>query len=108
VWVCAAILSADEVACADGALMGSQFKKFDDEMQEAFASLVGMVSVGMLKVQDHGSNAWHKALEGTDEDRMTNKIKAVIPEFDDYGAVADGKDHVDEEDGLGRSDGTGL
>lgn len=89
--------------------MGSQFKKFDDEMQEAFASLVGMVSVGMLKVQEHGSNAWQKALtEGTDADRMTNKIKAVIPEFDDYGAVADGKDTVDEEDGLGRSEGTGV
>jgi len=32
----------------------------------------------------------------------------VIPEFDDYGAVADGKDTVDEEDGLGRSEGTGV
>lgn len=94
------------MACANGALLGSEFKKFDGEMLEAFASLGGMVAVGMLKVQEHGSAAWTKALEGADARRMANKIKAVIPEFDDYGAVADchadGKGDLDEEDGLGK------
>mmetsp|Transcript_66034 Transcript_66034/g.149039 ORF Transcript_66034/g.149039 Transcript_66034/m.149039 type:complete len:495 (-) Transcript_66034:52-1536(-) len=75
-----------DLSVLNGALVGSQFKKFDLEMMEAYEELVGMVSVGMLKVQSHGNDAWTTALEGTDQGFMTQKITTIIPDYEDYGA----------------------
>lgn len=74
------------------ALFEQEFERFDADRGLAYKRLVGMVAVGMLKVQADVQQAWQEndagMGSGTEAEHMKQDILKVIPNFEDYGSSA--------------------
>jgi hypothetical protein len=76
-------------------LVESEMEKYESTRTSHYQNIVGLMALGMLKVQDDVSNVWESANESSD--KITEQIKLFIPHFDDFGDQQEDMDDVDEE-----------
>eukprot|EP00613_Pedinella_sp_CCMP2098_P039584 CAMPEP_0171779522 /NCGR_PEP_ID=MMETSP0991-20121206/59059_1 /TAXON_ID=483369 /ORGANISM="non described non described, Strain CCMP2098" /LENGTH=439 /DNA_ID=CAMNT_0012386707 /DNA_START=36 /DNA_END=1355 /DNA_ORIENTATION=- len=85
----------EAVKVVTNSLFEQEFERFDADRGLAYRHLVGMVAVGMLKVQEDVRRAWEENDAGVGSGggaaEMKERVMKVVPDFDNYGATAAAK-----------------